>query len=454
MGFTNKNERIDSSTSSILRVVLPLVLSAFSENLMFLIDRLFLAYYSVDSMNAAMLGGHLAGLYTFALMSIAGMTEVFVGQYNGENKFDKIASPVWQMIYFVLFSLILVIPLGYFTEYLHLIPEYYAREGIPYQRILTYFCWVPALTAAFTGFFVGRGETKIITITVIVGTVVNVVMDRLFVFGYRDIIPAMGCNGAAIGTVISEIVQIIILAIRFFWKKNRMAYNTVKNCKFDKDLFLKCLRVGGPMSFGRCLEMLAWYLVNVVMSKVSSNLATMQAIAGTVYVMFTFVCDGLTKGSAALSSNFIGQRNIAAVRQTFRKLTIMTLVLCFVVIFPLLMFPNPIFRLMDTLHEDISNLYGPMSMVFKVMFVGIVADTLGAISCGILMSGGDTKFPIIASSSSIWLVLVAPVLILFYIGKLQSAVVVELFATIGLILYAILVYLRYRKLGWLKSLTS
>ncbi|MDR2738052.1 MAG: polysaccharide biosynthesis C-terminal domain-containing protein, partial [Puniceicoccales bacterium] len=352
MGFAHKNERIDSSTSSILRVVVPLILSAFSENLMFLIDRIVLAYYSVDAMNAAMLGGALASLYSIALMAIAGTTEIFVGQYNGAKKYDKIGSPVWQMIYFVAISLIFVVPIGHFTKFLNLIPEYYAADGISYQKILTYFCWLPALTGAFTGFFIGRGKTRIVTAVVVIGTLVNIALDYLLVFGYGNLVPSFGCNGAAIATIVAEAVQALILAFGFWSKRNREAYNTAKNKKFDKKLFFRCLRVGYPMAFGRCVEMLAWYLVLSAMSHISKELATIQGVVTTVYVLFEFVCDGLVKGSATLSANFIGQKNMPSIACVFKKLTIITIIVCSVAMLPLLVAPGIVFDFLNTLHED------------------------------------------------------------------------------------------------------
>jgi MATE family multidrug resistance protein len=454
MDFTGKNNRISCSTADILRIVIPLVLSSFSENLMFLVDRIFLAYYSVNSMNAAIFGGTLAGLCTFMLMAIAGTAEIFVGQYNGAMEDDKIASPVWQMIYFVLFSLILVIPIGYFAEYVNLIPEYCQEEGVAYQKILTYFCWLPALTAALTGFFVGRGRTKIITLVVVAGTLVNVLLDYLLIFGCGDVIPSLGCNGAAIATIVAEATQTIILAVGFWCKKNRKRYDTLKNRKFDKKLFMRCVGIGIPMSLGRCAEMLAWYLIYAALGHVSKELATIHGVMITIYVLFAFICDGIAKGSAAISANFIGQNDLAAVKTAVKKLTVITLLMCFITMIPMLVMPNAIFKLLDALREDISPLYPTMSIIFKILFVGITMEAVCSIQWGVLLSGGDTKYTNIASVLCIWTFLVAPVGVLFATGKLNSVTVVHLLSLASAAAYLTAIYARYRSLKWYKLLTK
>jgi Na+-driven multidrug efflux pump len=100
-------------------------------------------------------------------MVITETTEIFVGQYNGTNEYDKREALVWQMIYLVMFSAVFYVTIRYFSEYLNLIPKDYVKDGIAYQQILKYFCWIPGLAVAFIGFFVCRRQTQIITVIII-----------------------------------------------------------------------------------------------------------------------------------------------------------------------------------------------------------------------------------------------------------------------------------------------
>ena len=99
-----KTEIIDSSIKSILRVTIPVILSTVSISLMFLIDRFFLAGYSVDAMNAACISGNFVAMLSLFFIGITGAAGVFVGQYNGARQYNMLAVPVWQMIYFSLAS--------------------------------------------------------------------------------------------------------------------------------------------------------------------------------------------------------------------------------------------------------------------------------------------------------------------------------------------------------------
>ena len=275
---SNEHKVIDSSLKSILSVTVPMVLTAMSSNFMFVIDRIMLAGYSIDSMNASIISANLVGIFTFMLIGIADSAEVFVGQYNGSKQYEKLAAPAWQMIYMSLASCVILWPMAYFSDYVNTLPHYYLKDGVEFQRILLYFAFLPPLKVAFAAFFIGQGKPKIVTFSIITGAIINVVLCYSFIYGIKNTIPSMGCKGAAIANVISEFISIVILAAVFFNCKNRKIYKTFKNCKFNKGLFFGCARIGVPVSFGNFISMIAWYIVQTLISHTSKDAATIYNV--------------------------------------------------------------------------------------------------------------------------------------------------------------------------------
>ncbi len=80
----------------------PLMIGLLGGSLMVFVDRLLLARFSIESMNAAATAG--TGFYAFIILPsiIAGISEVFVGQYHGQGQFEKMGIAVWQMLWFSL----------------------------------------------------------------------------------------------------------------------------------------------------------------------------------------------------------------------------------------------------------------------------------------------------------------------------------------------------------------
>ncbi len=80
----------------------PLMLSFLSNYLMLFFDRLIIANYSLEAMNAITASSLFCMIFQYGAIGIASIAEVFVGQYNGSKQYSKVAMPVWQMIWFSL----------------------------------------------------------------------------------------------------------------------------------------------------------------------------------------------------------------------------------------------------------------------------------------------------------------------------------------------------------------
>ena len=97
----------------------PLMISIMSGNIMFFTDRWLLSWYSLDSMNAVSVVNSIVAIFQFAPLSIASISEVFVGQFNGAGRYKEMGKPVWQMLWLSVGLMFFYIPIAYFgTDYL------------------------------------------------------------------------------------------------------------------------------------------------------------------------------------------------------------------------------------------------------------------------------------------------------------------------------------------------
>src|SRR5687767_7282451 len=100
----------EGSVKELWAISFPLILSMLSINVMIFIDRLILAKYDTRAMNAAVVAGLIFSIFQYGMMGIAGVSEVFVGQFNGAQKLRRIGEPIWQMIWFALLTIFIFIP--------------------------------------------------------------------------------------------------------------------------------------------------------------------------------------------------------------------------------------------------------------------------------------------------------------------------------------------------------
>lgn len=120
----------------------------------------------------------------------------------------------------------LFVSLGSFGSSFFLKSGFMNSSEVEYFRWNNYFAPFLTLLTALSAFYIGQGKTGIIKWLGVIGNGVNVLLDPLFIFGYKGIIPSMGIKGAAIATGIGIIVQVVILGSMFLAKKNRETFGT------------------------------------------------------------------------------------------------------------------------------------------------------------------------------------------------------------------------------------
>jgi MATE family multidrug resistance protein len=406
-----------------------------------------LAGYNLDAMNAVVLSGTLVCAFTLIPVGIAGVAEIYVGQYNGAQEYHKLAAPVWQMLYFSGYSILFFLPAAYFSEFLNLLPAYYFQEGVDYQRFLLYFGFLPSVIVSLSSFFIGQGRANIVTVVVLMGFLVNVVLDYLLIYGYKDSLPSMGVRGAAIATILAEIAQVGVLALVFFNKENRTFYKTFKNRQYDKSLFLGCIKIGIPLSASNLAVMFSWYLVQCLVSHVSKEMATIYGIGLTIYMLFAFVGEGLNKAMATLSANMIGQKDLPSIQKTFRMFIAFSFILGGLIAIPLLGYPEKILAFFDLLkNTEVGE--QEIRMTFSLLTIGIILEALTFSLWGILVSGGDARYPTIVYQTCLWSCLVLPTALLYIIGQLNSVTIVYEMNIVCLFLSFFFLYRRYKSLVW------
>ena len=453
MNNDTKIEVIDGSIKSILRITIPIILSTISISFMFLIDRFFLAGYSVDAMNAACISGNFVAMLSLFFIGITGAAGVFVGQYNGARQYNMLAVPVWQMIYFSLASVPLFLVLAYFSPHLNMLPPYFLKDGVAYQQTLMCLGFLGPLRVSITAFFVGQGKTKIIACSaIIIGAITNIILDYLLIYGVPGKIPSLGCRGAAIATNMSEFSQVMILTCILFSSYNRKKFNVLKNHQINFEIFKGCYRIEFPMSIGHFAILLAWYMLQTIIGHTSRDASTIYNMALNIFMFFFFISGGLGRSAMSICSNMVGRDDIPSVRETYKFFVILSVCLGGLIAIPLICCPNWILSALNGLSSDISALYPQIKMALLLVSIAITLETIFQSTFGVTLSGGDAKFGIFADMACLWILVVAPTAALYFTNMLHSSQIVFGFMILRSAVSSSILYRRYKSMKWYKKL--
>lgn len=437
-----------------IKFTLSLILISLSANLMFVTDRAILGLYSIDSMNAVGLGGNFLAMMSFLVTCIAQTATVFVGQYNGKGEYKKTAWASWQMVYLGIFSFAIFIPLAFGCRYLDLFPEYCASEGIAYTEIVFFFEGFYVISTALSTFFIGREKSTIVIIVFILGDIVNAILDYILVLGIPGIIEPQGARGTALATIGVCAVFVLVFFYAFLSKKNREKFGTA-DFKFRKKLFWDCIKVGLPVSFGKFLNLLGWFLVMNFFTKASRDLATLESFVMSMWMLFIFFADGMSRAISALAANLIGQKNLEAIKKLFWHFIEANAVICALYSIPLVFWQDGTIHVLMQCGEDISHLIPDIKFLLVSLWLILVFDSFNYSLAGLLAAGGDTRFAMILTTCTLYFMVVIPVGVMYYTETLKSIRLAYILIPLtGVVDAAGLYFCRYRKLTWYNQLVD
>ena len=250
----------------VLAVALPLVISTGSWSLMHFADRMFLLWHNTEAMAASM----PAGLAHFTLLcfplGLATYVNTFVAQYEGAGRPERIGLAVWQGVRIGLWATPLFILLAPCAPYLFAAaghpPKLASLESIYFQT-LCFGAGAAVMSAALASFFTGRGKTRVVMVVDCSASLMNVVLDYVWIFGYLGF-PAMGIEGAGWATAASQWFKMLV----YWWLMMRpdhiARYGLAAGKRFDAALMWRLVRFGSPNGLQMFVEVTAFTAINLL----------------------------------------------------------------------------------------------------------------------------------------------------------------------------------------------
>lgn len=402
------------SLRELWHISFPLVISLMSVSLMLFLDRLFLAHYSLDALNASAHAGAAAQFLQFWSIATASIAEVFVGRFNGAGRKEKLGQPVWQMLWLAAGTVILYVPIGLFAGPYLFFNDAYKELEIEYFRILTCFIPFAAASAAISAFYIGRGKARFVTLIMLGANVLNLGLDALLIFGVEGWFAPKGIAGAAYATGASQICQASVLFATFIAKRNRIKYGTGR-WKINKRLFRSCLFIGLPNAVAHSLEILAWVVIFDLMARLGSDYMTVVTISQSILFLFTFMTEGLSKGATAIAANFIGSNQHDLVWKLFAS-GVKFYGCAFLALGVLLAWhPEPIIHWFVPEAELLSPAtHETLHFACFWVWIFFLFDGISWLLIGLLTAAGDTRFVMKVGGAAPLLLAVLPVYLLVF----------------------------------------
>ena len=272
----------------LLSMSVPMMLSMLVQALYNIVDSIFVARISENALTAVSLAFPIQQL----MIALGGGTCVGVNallsRALGEKDFEKVNKTAANAVFLMVINFLVFFFIGVFVVE----PFYLAQTtdaeiieyGIQYLRIVCIFSFGIYFQFVFERLLQSTGNTFYTMITQLVGAVINIILDPILIFGLLGM-PKMGVAGAAVATVIGQIVA-AITAVVINHKKNHEVQLDFKGFRPSLAIIKQIYVVGIPSIIMQSIGSIMVFCMNQILIAFST---TATAVFGVYFKLQSFI---------------------------------------------------------------------------------------------------------------------------------------------------------------------
>lgn len=272
----------------LISMSLPMMISMLVQALYNIVDSIFVSRINENALTAVSLAFPLQTLM-IALGTGTGVgINALLSKSLGEKDFDKANKTAVNGIFLAVVSYLIFLMVGIFVTtpfYLSQTDDAQIFEyGKQYLTIICCCSFGMYMQFVFERILQSTGKTVYTMITQGTGAIINIILDPVFIFGYFGV-PRMGVAGAAIATVIGQIIA-AIMAIIINLKKNTEIRLQFHGFKPDSKIIMQIYQVGIPSIIMQAIGSVMTYGMNKILLAFTSTAA---AVFGVYFKLQSFI---------------------------------------------------------------------------------------------------------------------------------------------------------------------
>lgn len=391
---------------TLLTLCIPIIIQNLLSALINMVDTIMVGGLGEVSVAAIGIANQYFFFYNMALSGIIGGAGLFIAQFFGKNDKENIRKitalgAISALTLGVIFATIAIFSPKFIIHFFSS-DENVIKIASNYFLIIGFCYPIIAISNVFSMGSRSIRNPKLGMICSSISLGLNIILNYIFIFGKLGM-PALGTSGAALATVISRIVELILLVSYVYFIKNDYELRfTFKDIKLiNKDLFKMFVSKTTPVFFNDALWAFGTVLYAVAYSKAGTSAIAASQIASSTgnFFIITAVCIAI--GSSIMIGNELGADHIEKAIHYSKKFAILVS-LAGIVFGGLLILSIPIllkvFSVTPGLAPDIRKM-------FIIMGILMILKTFNTfIIIGVLRSGGDTKYALILEMGCMWFV--------------------------------------------------
>lgn len=309
------------SSEEINKLAFPAILAGIAEPIISIVDTAFVGRIGTTELAAVGIAGGFYLMMVWILSQTLTAISAIVSRKYGEGSLNEIKTLVPQAIFSnLLLGGAVYILTNFFTSTIF---ELYNATGDVLESATAYYSIrsigfpFSMATMLLFGVFRGLQNTSWAMKIAITGASLNIILDYLLIFGIDNTIEEMGLEGAALASLISQMLMFVLATLTLIYKT---PFNLKFRGKFNK-YFKELMGMSLDLFLRTILLNFTFYLATRYATGYGKAIVAAHTIALNIWLFSSFFIDGFAHAGNALSGKYLGEQNVIALKELGRKIS-------------------------------------------------------------------------------------------------------------------------------------
>lgn len=345
---TPRDLKVKVTNKQILSIALPITLAILIPQINMLTNSIFLGNLSTEALGNAGITGVFYLIFAVVGNGMNNALQAVFARYAGSDDSDSfktiLAQGIRICLQFAVGGILFTWFLAPFIMQQVADPRAYPAE-MEFLKIRVLGLPFLYLFQMGNAFLVASLNSRYLMIGFVCEAAVNILLDFLLIKG-RYGFPAMGFNGAAVASVVSEIIGMIVVLMVLFRTGLKKQYGLLKSYAYDKKITSQILNISAPLVLQYVISVTTWLVFFFLIENLHDE--TAKAISNTMRNVFgltgVFVW-AFASTTNVMVSNLMGQQRQDKVLEAITRIMLLSIAFCVGMCMLVNLFPHAFFGL-------------------------------------------------------------------------------------------------------------
>lgn len=419
-----------------------------------LADSVMMGAYSETALSGVGICNNIQFFLNMAATGVASGMTVIASQYWGKNEkkpiFRVSAVAMWISIIFALliFAFAALAPealIRLFTD-----KEAVIEQAVLYLDVIKHTYLLFTLSTVLLAILRSVETVKIGFYVSLSSFAINIVLNYMLIYGKFGA-PEMGIRGAAIATLISRAIELIVVVIYILFIDKKLKMRIRDLFATDKQMFRDYFRTGLPLMMSSVSWGIAMSIQGAIIGRLIESAIAANSIATTLFQVASVICYAASNVVCVLIGKMIGENKpMELIKHRCKILQLIFLAIGVA--------SSAILLLSKNLIIDFYNAT-PQTVEITNQFIWVLCVTLIGTAyevpclCGIVSGGGDTSFVLKNDIIFMWLIVLPLSMLSAFVFRFP---VVVTFACLKAdqVLKCAVAAVKVNRFNWVKKVTK